>query len=179
MPQEQVTIPGFQRPSKEAYYCNIAREVSQRGTCLKRSYGAVIVKDDQIVATGYTGSPRGRKNCCDGLVYLEDDSYKTRKTPYESSRSVHAEMNAIVNAARSGSAVLGGTLYLAGLERQGEKGDIADPKPCLICTRILINAGIVEVIALKGDGSIQHYDVQKWIADDDDYLIEHGCCYGA
>ena len=131
------------RISKDAYYLNIAKEVASRGTCLRRNYGAVIVKNDEIISTGYTGAPRGRANCnAIGRCIRQE-----RKVPsgerYEICRSVHAEMNAIISASRQD--MIGATLYLYGwdVENICEK---KNPKPCTLCERMIINSGITKVV---------------------------------
>ena len=131
------------RISKDTYYLNIAKEVASRGTCLRRNYGAVIVKNDEIISTGYTGAPRGRANCnAIGRCIRQE-----RKVPsgerYEICRSVHAEMNAIISASRQD--MIGATLYLYGwdVENICEK---KNPKPCTLCERMIINSGITKVV---------------------------------
>ena len=115
------------RPSKDDYYLSIAETVLTRSTCLRRKYGAVIVKDDDVISTGYNGSPRGSKNCSEG---------------YEICPAVHAEANAIISASRRD--MLGATLYLAGQEADGTP--ITDAKPCCMCYRLILNAGISAII---------------------------------
>ncbi len=153
-----------QRRSKENYYLDIADAAQERSTCLRRRYGAIIVRDDEIVATGYNGAPRGRQNCTD-LGYC---ARKTMNVPagerYELCRSVHAEANAIISAARRD--MLGATLYLAG--RDAETGEInPDATPCAMCRRLIINAGIRRVVCRVGDGEYTVTDVDEWIENDD------------
>ena len=132
-----------ERKSKIKYYLDIAKSVSERSTCLKRHYGAVIVKDDEIIATGYNGAPRGRENCCDIGSCLRIKMSIPSGQRYEICRSVHAEMNAIISASRKD--MIGATLYLYGLdvENNCEK---KYPKPCTLCERMIINSGIRKVI---------------------------------
>ena len=137
------------RPSKVDYYLNIALDVSARGTCLRRNFGAVIVKDDAIVSTGYTGAPRGLPNCSDLGVCERDRQGIPSGERYELCRSVHAEMNAIINAGRDKT--LGATLYLAGFDVKS--GAVIDAEPCFLCKRIILNAGIFKVICRNQDGS--------------------------
>ena len=131
------------RISKDAYYLNIAKEVSSRGTCLRRNYGAVIVKNDEIVSTGYTGAPRGRANCNAIGRCIRQERNVPSGERYEICRSVHAEMNAIISASRKD--MIGATLYLYGwdVENNCEK---KCPKPCTLCERMIINSGIKKVI---------------------------------
>lgn len=136
------------RPSKIDYYLNIAMDVASRGTCLRRNYGAVIVKDDAIVSTGYTGAPRGLPNCCDLEVCEREEQGIPSGQRYEMCRSVHAEMNAIINAGRDKT--LGATLYLAGYEVKS--GKLLDAEPCFLCKRIILNAGIYKVVCRNADG---------------------------
>lgn len=148
------------RPSKDEYYLDIALAVSKRGTCLKRHYGCVIVKDDIIVATGYNGSPRGQENCCDRGTCKRASA--ERYTSYEQCDSVHAEQNALMAA--SFQQLQGATLYLAceeyGLNNEKSamwEEDIHDfhedknPIPCPLCTRMLRNSGIIRVVNRRGD----------------------------
>jgi dCMP deaminase len=137
------------RPSKTDYYLNIALDVASRGTCLRRNYGAVIVKDDAIVSTGYSGAARGLPNCCDLGVCEREIRNVPPGERYELCRSVHAEMNAIVNAGRDKT--LGATLYLAGYDVKS--GELVDAEPCFLCKRIILNAGIYKVICRSQDGS--------------------------
>lgn len=128
------------RPNKDDYYLNIAAAVSKRSTCLRRQYGAVIVKDDEIVSTGYNGSPRGDINCCDsGFCWRESNNIPHGKQ-YEKCKAVHAEQNAIISASRS--ELLGSTLYLVGYETD----HLIEAVPCEICARMIKNAGISQVI---------------------------------
>lgn len=129
------------RPEKMLYYLNIAAAVAARSTCLRRQYGAVIVKNDTIVSTGYNGTARGMENCCDiGVCYREEHNIPHGER-YEKCKSVHAEANAIINASRE--EMDGATLYLAGFEN-GIR--LSDPQPCEMCQRLIINAGIRNVI---------------------------------
>lgn len=135
------------RVSKDDYYLNIAKEVSKRSTCLKRHYGAVIVKDDEIIATGYNGSPRGEKNCCDVGV-CKRINVEHNSGNYGDCHSVHAEQNAMISASRN--QMLGATLYLTGEEIQdGNIVEIKNAKPCPICERMIKNAGITRVVSRK------------------------------
>lgn len=128
------------RATKTEYYLNIAKAVSKRSTCLRRQYGAVIVNNDEIIATGYNGSPRGEQNCCDtgkcNRVGREHNDGNYADCP-----SVHAEMNAIISASRQ--ELIGSKLYLAGFENGKE---IKIPLPCPICRRLIKNSGIDDVI---------------------------------
>lgn len=131
----------YQRPDKDTYYLDIAKAVSERSTCLRRRYGAVIVKDDQIVATGYNGSPRGAVNCCDAGTCKREDLKIPHGERYELCESIHAEQNAIISAGRD---AIGATLYLYGYD--AIEGCEIDAEPCMMCHRVIVNAGIVKTI---------------------------------
>lgn len=134
------------RPSKTEYYLNIAAEVATRSTCVRRQYGAVIVKDDAIVSTGYNGSARSTTNCSDlGYCYREANNIPHGER-YEKCQSVHAEANAIIHASRA--QMVGATLYLAGWEN-GKR--IENPQPCEMCQRMIINSGIRKVVTCEGE----------------------------
>ena len=153
-----------ERPDKVNYYLNIAEEVSKRGTCLRNNYGSVIVNNDEIISTGYTGAPRGRKNCCD----LGECRRKKNNTPsgagYEKCRSVHSEQNAIISAARKD--MIGATLYLVGINaRNGEYKE--NTQSCTLCKRMIINAGIATVFVRVNKTEYKEYDVSSWLEEDD------------
>ena len=142
------------RPTKDEYYCNIAKEVAKRSTCLRRNYGVVIVNNDQIVSTGYNGSPRGEKNCCD-IGYCQREELNVPKGErYELCVALHAEDNAIMNAGRERTN--GATLYITGLECKD--GSFANPAPCIMCRRKIVNAGIKRVVGLV-DGNPVDLDI--------------------
>lgn len=152
------------RISKTDYYLEIAKTVAMRGTCLRRKFGAIIVKDDVIVSTGYAGAPRGRQNCCDLNFCLRDKLNIPRGERYELCRSVHAEANAIIAAPRD--RMLGATLYLACVDPK--TGDtVPGTCCCQMCKRMVINAGIERVIVLDGAGKYTVYAVNDWIENDD------------
>jgi dCMP deaminase len=153
----------MQRPSKIDYYLNIAREVAQRGTCLRRRFGAVIVREDQIISTGYVGAPRGTKNCTDIGKCPREEANIPPGERYELCRSVHAEQNAIINAARAGVSVLGGTMYVYG--ENVKDGQIVEGKPCKLCRRFIINAGLEKVIIKNKDG-YKEYKVEDFVKED-------------
>ena len=152
------------RVSKEIYYLDIARAVAERGTCLRRSFGAVIVNNDSIVSTGYNGAPRGRKNCCDLGSCMREKLGIPRGERYELCRSVHAEANAIIAASRE--QMLGATLYMACVD--GKTGElVGDTCSCMMCKRLVINAGIEKVIIRTSPDTYNCIDVNSWIDDDD------------
>ena len=154
----------MERISKENYYLDIAETVIGRATCLRRCYGAIIVKNDEIISTGYNGAPRGRKNCVDLGCCAREAMNIPRGERYELCRSVHAEANAIISAARRDMA--GGTLYLAGKDAAtGQR--LHDTSPCSMCRRMIINDGLAKVICRTGDGTYSVTDVGDWIGNDD------------
>ena len=154
----------MERISKRDYYLNIAKAVCKRSTCLRRRYGCVIVKNDEIIATGYNGAPRGRKNCDDlGFCYREQMDIP-RGERYELCRSVHAEQNAIISASRN--ELIDADLYMVGIN--AKTGEI-EPKAtsCMMCKRVVINSGIKRVIVREPDNKYTIYNVEDWISDDD------------
>jgi dCMP deaminase len=159
------------RKDKTNYYLDIAEVTLERGTCLRRNFGAVIVKNDEIISTGYTGAPRGRKNCCDLKYCLREKLEVPRGQRYELCRSVHAEQNAIISASRD--ELMDSTLYLCGKDaKTGEYVEKASP--CMLCKRFIINAGIKKVIARENKEKYITYDVDKWINEEDDLGMSNG-----
>lgn len=136
-----IAFPSHSRPNKDEYYLGIAQAVAKRSTCIRRQYGAVIVKDDRIISTGYNGSARGEDNCCDKGVCWREKNNIPHGEQYEKCQAVHAEANAIING--NPSDMIGATLYLAGYEN-GEL--ITEPEPCMMCRRLITNARIEKVI---------------------------------
>ena len=150
------------RPTKEEYYLNIAREVAQRSTCLRVKIGAIIVKDDVIVATGYVGAPRKTKDCLERGECFRNKFNIPHGQRYELCRSVHAEMNAFINASRSGAKVLEGDMYMWG---QDKDGNLIDALPCFICKKMIINAGLKRFISSTKEGKIKIFEINDWIKD--------------
>ena len=159
------------RVSEDQYYLNIAREVAGRATCLRRKFGAVIVKNKQIISTGYCGAPRGTANCCDLGTCLREELGARPGEHYEWCRSVHGEANAIIHASRL--EMMGAALYLVGLETQSGEV-VAGAEPCRMCKRLIINAGIERVVVQdRGDG-IRHVEVEEWARHNLGELKEEG-----
>ena len=153
-----------ERNDKDNYYLDIADTVLVRSTCLRRKYGAIIVLNDEIIATGYNGAPRGRKNCLDLGKCLRVDLDIPSGERYELCRSVHAEANAIISAARRD--MIGATLYLAG--RDSETGELlTDTTSCTMCRRLIINSGIVRTISRVGDEEYVVINTRDWVFNDD------------
>ena len=154
----------MERRDKHNYYLDIAETVLERGTCLRRNVGALIVKNDVIISTGYAGAPRGRANCSD-LGFCRRETLKVpRGQRYELCRSVHAEANAIIAASRE--EMLGSTLYLS--MRDVTSGElVADASPCNMCRRLIINAGIETVVVRNTKDQYTVYPVSGWVEEDD------------
>ncbi len=152
------------RISKELYYLDIAKTVAERGTCLRRKFGAIIVKNDVIVSTGYNGAPRGRENCCDLQFCLRDKMQIPRGERYELCRSVHAEANAIIAASRE--LMLDSTLYLACVD-PATGAILPGTTSCQMCKRLVINAGIKKVVVLEAADKFSVYNTADWITNDD------------
>lgn len=154
----------FTRIDKENYYLDIAETVSERGTCLRRNFGAIIVNNDHIISTGYVGAPRGRKNCID-LGFCQREALNIpRGERYELCRSVHAEMNAIIHASRE--MMLGATLYLVGKEAT-TGAYVENASACAMCKRAIINAGITRVVIRNTKDKFTALYVEDWIENDD------------
>ncbi|MGN0551101.1 MAG: deoxycytidylate deaminase [Acutalibacteraceae bacterium] len=152
------------RIDKKNYYLDIAETVLERGTCLRRNFGAIIVNNDQIVSTGYVGAPRGRKNCIDMGVCLREKMNVPRGERYELCRSVHAEANAIIHASRND--MIGATMYLVGKDaKTGEY--IENANSCAMCKRMIINAGIKRVIIRNTKNTFTAVYVEDWVNNDE------------
>ena len=154
----------MERISKENYCLDIAETVLERATCLRRVYGAIIVKNDEIISTGYNGAPRGRANCVD-MGFCSREALKVpRGERYELCRSVHAEANAIISASRRD--MVGGTLYLVG--RDAASGELLeDATSCAMCRRLVINAGLERVVIRRTEKEFDVVEVSDWVAEDD------------
>ncbi|MFH1451355.1 MAG: dCMP deaminase family protein [bacterium] len=150
------------RPQKDQYYLNIAQEVATRGTCLRVSIGTVIVRDDQVVATGYAGAPRKTKDCVERGGCLRDQLNIPHGQRYELCRSCHAEMNAIINSARAGVSLLNGDIFLHAVNREGK---LINAFPCFICKKMIINAGLNRVICSTKDGNYKVFKVEDWVKE--------------
>lgn len=154
----------MERRDKINYYLDLAEMVSQRGTCLRRRYGAVIVKNDEVISTGYVGAPRGRKNCSDLGVCVRQKMQIPRGERYELCRSVHAEANAIISASRD--KMIGSSMYLTGIEvDSGEY--VSHSSSCSMCKRLVINAGIDTVYIRDSKEEYRKVNVSEWIEQDE------------
>lgn len=151
------------RTGKDDYYLGIADSVLSRSTCLRRKYGAIIVKADEILSTGYNGAPRGRKNCSDLGYCTREQLNIPSGERYELCRSVHAEQNAIISCSRRD--MIGSTLYLVG--RDAKTDQIITAVPCTLCRRFILNAGIERLVCRTVDGGINEINTADYIASDD------------
>jgi len=152
------------RRDKINYYLDIAETVSQRCTCLRRHYGAVIVREDEIISTGYVGAPRGRKNCTDINSCFREQKQIPRGERFELCRSVHAEANAIISASRKD--MIGASLYLTGFDMP-QHTYIKNATSCSMCKRLIINAGISTVYIRDDKNAYRVVDVNEWVEADD------------
>ncbi len=154
----------MERVSKENYYLDIAQTVATRSTCLRKSFGAIIVKNDTIISTGYNGAPRGRQNCSDLGKCIRDELKIPRGERYELCRSVHAEANAIIAASREN--MLGSTLYMSCLDPKTGK-IVPDTCSCAMCKKLILNAGIDKVVVRNTPTQYTVVRVRDWLEDDD------------
>lgn len=152
------------RISKINYYLDIAETVASRSTCLRKKYGALIFKNDVIISTGYCGSPRGRENCCDRGSCIREEMNIPRGERYELCRSVHAEANAIIAASRE--QMLDAVMYEVCISPS--TGEIIAPiDSCQMCKKLIINAGIKQVIYRDTKTEYRIINVADWVTDDD------------
>lgn len=159
------------RRDKTNYYLDIAETVSERSTCLRRSFGAILVKNDEIISTGYNGAPRGRKNCSDIGGCLREKLGIPRGQRYELCRSVHAEANCIISAPRAD--MIGAALYLAC--HDSETGTLEGAvEPCSMCKRLIINAGIECVFIRTAPNEFKTLEVSGWIDNDESLVGSEG-----
>ncbi|MBQ6876674.1 MAG: cytidine deaminase [Lachnospiraceae bacterium] len=152
------------RRDKINYYLDLAEMVSNRGTCLRKRYGAVIVKNDEVISTGYVGAPRGRKNCIDLGTCVRAKLNVPRGERYELCRSVHAEANAIISAPRD--KMIGSSMFLCGLEMDTNEY-VRNSSCCSMCKRMVINAGIEKVYIRDSKDEYRVVEVQEWIDNDE------------
>ena len=154
----------MERIDKTNYYLDIAETVTERATCLRRCWGAVIVKNDEIISTGYNGAPRGRKNCTDIGFCVREKLNVPRGERYELCRSVHAEQNAIISAARRDT--IGATLYIVGVDAKTREY-VEKSMPCAMCKRTIINSGIEKVIIRDTKEEYREINIQEFIDNDE------------
>lgn len=161
----------MQRRDKNNYYLDIAQTVAERGTCLRRNYGAIIVKNDEIISTGYVGAPRGRKNCIDLGYCIRQQMNIPRGERYEMCRSVHAEANAIISAERRD--MIDACIYLVGIEA-GSGDFVANSSCCAMCKRMVINSGIKKVIIRDTKDEYRVINVSDWVENDESLEYKPG-----
>ncbi len=159
------------RVSKENYYLDIAQTVSERSTCLRRRFGAIIVKNDSIISTGYNGAPRGRKNCDDLGYCFREKMGIPRGERYEMCRSVHGEANAIIAAPRE--QMLGSTLYMVCTSPE-DGAVMPGTTSCMMCKKLAINAGIERIVVRDDKENFRVINVFDWIEDDDSLAGKFG-----
>ena len=152
------------RRDKINYYLDIAQTVAERSTCLRRQFGAIIVKNDSIIATGYNGAPRGRKNCNDLGDCFRDRMNIPRGERYEMCRALHAEANAIIAASRE--QMIGATLYMVCVSPK-DGSVLPGTSSCMMCKRYVINAGIETVVVRDTADAYRVIPVSDWIEHDD------------
>ncbi len=159
------------RRDKINYYLDIAESVLKRGTCMRRNFGAIIVKNDEIISTGYVGAPRGRMNCSDLGYCMREKLNIPKGERYELCRSVHAEANAIISAPRN--EMIGASIYLACHDAKTGRlyGEV---EPCSMCKRLIINAGISTVYVRTEENTYRTIDVSSWIENDDSLALKNG-----
>jgi dCMP deaminase len=146
------------RPDWDEYFINIAKAVSTRATCLRRKYGAVITKDNIIVSTGYNGAPSGMKDCLDVGRCSRKELQVPHGERYELCHSVHAEANAIIRA--SVDELQGATIYISGSAAERSE---CNAEPCMMCKRMILNAGIAKVVYSDGNKGFFVLDPGKWL----------------
>lgn len=152
------------RIDKNNYYLDAAEVILERGTCIRRNFGAIIVKNDEIISSGYTGAPRGRKNCCEMNYCMREKLNIPRGERYEMCRSVHAEQNAIISASRRD--MIGSTLYLVG-KNYNDNEYVQNARPCSLCKRMIINAGIETIVVRDTKENYTIINVSDFIENDD------------
>ncbi len=169
----------IERPEKDRYYLDIARVVSYRSTCIKVKMGAIIVKEDQIISAGYVGAPRHTKSSLEHEFCLRKKLEIPSGSQYELCRSVHAEQNAIINAARAGVSLLGGNMFIYGESRRTNAP--LDAFPCFICKKMIINCGLNRVITSVSEEEKNYmtFSVADWVKEwQENDIIEDKYQYG-
>ena len=154
----------MKRIDKINYYLDIAESVLERSTCIRRCFGAVMVKNDEIISTGYNGSPRGRKNCSDLGYCMREKLNIPRGERYELCRSVHGEENAIISASRKD--MIGSSLYLVGKNFDNDEY-VKDARPCAMCKRVIINSGIEKIYIRNDKEKYTEINVNDFITNDE------------
>lgn len=158
------------RPTKIKYYLNIARDIASRSTCTRRRFGAILVRNDTIISTGYNGSVRGATNCGESIRCLKDLHKEPSYQSYEHCPAVHAEVNTILNAAREGHSTTGATLYLNIGNSDGDKNK--SDRPCRNCRREAIQAGIYDCYYVDNKGKVQHEFISDWVVLENNFMVD-------
>jgi len=161
----KIQIKNRIKPSWDEYFIKIAEKIGERESCLSVRFGAIITKNNTIQSTGYVGAPRGTRDCFEKGYCLRRKLNIPSGTQYELCVSVHAEQNAIINAARDGTSIEGGTLYIVGKRTYQGIVKPIDSLPCFICKKIIVNSGIKRVVCTTADGSYKSFDVEDWIKE--------------
>lgn len=154
----------MERKDRINYYLDIAQTVTERSTCIRRKWGAVIVKNDEIISTGYNGAPRGRKNCTDIGTCIREKLQVPRGERYELCRSVHAEQNAIISASRRD--MIGASLYIVGVDAKTDEY-VEKSMPCALCKREIINSGLEKIYIRDNKTEYRVIPVQDFIDNDE------------
>lgn len=154
----------MERRDKINYYLDVAETVIERGTCIRRNFGAIIVKNDEIISTGYVGAPRGRQNCCDLKYCTREKLNIPRGERYELCRSVHAEQNAIISAERN--KMINATMFLVG-KNHSDGTYVEKSNPCALCKRMIINAGIKDIYIRDTKDKYRHINIEEFIDNDE------------
>lgn len=163
--KEQMAQLFAERPEKVRYYMGICKEIARRSNCLTTKNGALVVVGDQIVATGYNGAPRKVRDCMERGTCLRRELRIPSGQRYELCRTVHAEANCLINAARAGVSVLGGDMYLFSERVWKDERSLIDAHPCFICKKFIINAGLSNIFCMQKDGRIRRYSIAQWVKD--------------
>jgi dCMP deaminase len=146
------------RPDWDEYFINIAKAVATRATCLRRTYGAVITRENIIVSTGYNGAPAGMKDCLEAGKCTRKELQIPHGERYELCHSVHAEANAIIRA--SADELRGATIYISGADDESNE---CSSEPCMMCKRMILNARIAKVVYSDGNSGFIVADPGKWL----------------
>ncbi len=155
----------YKKISKDEYYLKIAETVAIKSNCLSTAIGCVIVKNDEIISTGYVGAPRKTMDCTElGYCIRRRENVKSG-TGYERCRSVHAEMNAIINSARSGTSLFDGDMFLFASRKDGDNLITINAYPCLLCKKMIINSGIKRFVGNNEKGVPRVYFISDWVHD--------------
>jgi dCMP deaminase len=152
------------RKTKIEAIFDMARAYSGRVACSRRHCVAILMKDDAIISTGYNGACRGSKNCGEDIPCLKDIHQEAPLASYVHCPAVHGEVNAVINAARSGVSTIGATLFLF------SSTTFDSGEPCIFCRRVIINAGVKDCYFMNGKGEIGHKEISEWIKAENQWM---------